>query len=147
MFFFNQPKAPLSPVTGMYAYDVIQYYNSNAYIEYVGTLVVATEQHRDCEIDQRSYTLVYYSTIDGRHAQAFCHVNPHDYSRPNAGYDYTKCHCKEDGNICLGNRKHTGDVYLSEYSLEEAILKARYWCTAFSYMVEHGNFPQPKGGV
>lgn len=143
MFTFTTPNQPRSPVFGMSPMTVMQYYNPSAYIEYTNDIFVAYEQHIDCPEDLRTYMLVYYSTLDGKHAQAFCKHNPHDLTRPNAGYEYAKCHCDNEGNICLGDGTHRGELDDSKYTLEDAILKARYWCTAFSYMVEHGHFPQP----
>jgi len=120
--------------------------NPNAVIERQGDEFVIVEDWVDSVEDGNIFRLAYFTTPDALHAQAYCLENPFDPSRPNGGYAYSKCHCHEDGNICIGHKKHRGKVKASAYTLEEAVRKARYWCTGFSHLHETGKFPQPGGG-
>ena len=87
---------------------------------------VFIEDHADA--DGRMYRLEYQCDGGGQNAQAYCRYNPW------GGNPYTaiKSHLFEDGRICLGDRA---------YSLQVAVLRARYWCTGYSYLREHGKFP------
>ena len=117
--------------------------NPYAQINMNGLEIQIVEEWIDSAEDGNFYTLGYFSTFDGQHAQAFCLENPFDASQPNRGESYAACHCAEDGNICLGERKHRGDLEDSEYTLKEAVLIARFWCTAFTHFRQTGYFPQP----
>ena len=117
--------------------------NRNAFVKKEGDEIIVVEDWVDSPEQGNVYRLGYFSTPDARHAQAYCLENPFDPSKPNCGYEYADCHCYEDGNICLGYEKHRGELKQSAYTLEEAVRKARFWCTGFSHYRETGEFPQP----
>lgn len=75
--------------------------------------------------DGRMYRLEYQTDTAGRGARAFCRHNPWG-GNP---YGVHQSHLFDSGQICLGAR---------DFSLEEAVERARFWCTAYSYFREHG---------
>lgn len=75
--------------------------------------------------DGRLYRVEYQSDSRGRNAQAYCRYNPwggNPYSAPQS-------HLFDDGKICLGS---------GTFNLEEVVGRSRSWCTAYSFMREHG---------
>lgn len=92
--------------------------------------------------DGRIYRMEYQSTDDGNHAFAFCRYNP--WGGVNGGEtDYFRSHVRTDGFICLGPGIHVGNLADSPFTLEVAVRRSRYWCTAFSVLKETGSFPNP----
>jgi hypothetical protein len=90
--------------------------------------------------DGRWYRMEYRSTPDAEHAVAFCIHNP--WGGKNGGAEYAAGHVASDGFLCLGTGV-TRTVANSPFDLKTAILKSRYWCTAFSAFKETGRFPNP----
>jgi len=132
------------PVYIASAKNIMRELNPHALIGLEDGLISIIEDCRDSEEDNRWYRLWYKSTTDGKHAHAYCVSNPWDRERPNAGKDYRKCHCADDGFLCIGSQSDRGEpVQQSAFSLRDAVLKARYWCTGFSLLMESGTFPQP----
>ncbi len=80
--------------------------------------------------DGRMYRLEYQTDLDGQKVIAFCRHNP--WGSNSLGVHDS--HLFGSGQICLGTR---------DYSLEDAVQRARYWATAYSYLREHGHFPSP----
>ena len=81
--------------------------------------------------DGRWFRMEYSTSDDGRTGQAWCRHNPWGRNP----YDFLKSHLHNDDNhICLGDRP---------VDLETAIKRARYWCVAFSVLMETGTFPNP----
>jgi len=89
--------------------------------------------------DDRPYIIEIRSTPDGAHAVAYCRSNPWSES-VNAGTTFGDAHVDSDGLLCLG-KGSTRVVQDSPFSLEFAIRRARYWCTAFSVFKETNTFP------
>lgn len=88
--------------------------------------------------DRRMYRVEVQSSSDGRKAIAFCRHNPWG-DNP---FDYPTSHLSSAGQLCLGATAG-GPVAQSNMDVQTAILKARYWCTAYSVLRETGVFPQP----
>lgn len=78
--------------------------------------------------DGRPYRLEYQCDTGGGNCTAYVRHNPWG----NNPYPSTQSHLFSNGQICLGN---------GTYSLEQTVLRARYFCTAYSYFREHGSFP------
>lgn len=98
----------------------------------------------DCsDPDGRIYRMEYRATPDGQHATAWCIYNPWstDGSR-NAGEDYRRGHVAEDGFLCVGSGADR-NLASSPSDIEHATSRARYWATAFSWLKERGEFPNP----
>ena len=112
--------------------------NRNALIGQEGQHEVMIEDVADP--DGRIYRMEYKSMPDGRHAIAYCRFNP--WGTPNAGEAATEGHCFDDGLVCLGSQ-HYSLPEASEYDLATVIQRARYWCTAFSVLMETDSFPNP----
>lgn len=98
-----------------------------------------TERYKDP--DGRIYTLKYLSTGDGKHAVALCRKNPWG-NTPNAGAEYHEGHVSPEGFLCLGSGHPSRSVKDSPYPIDYVVPRARYWCAAFSYFKETGQFPQ-----
>lgn len=113
--------------------------NPNALVGHEDGVDVMIEDVADP--DGRIFRLEYQSTPDGRHAVAICRFNP--WGRVNGGETYSKGHVDEHGFLCLGTGA-THSVGSSPHSLNDAIERGRYWCTAFSVLKETGEFPQPR---
>lgn len=115
--------------------------NPNAVVATERGVVVAVEDW--CDSDGRPYRLEYRSTVIGHRANAWCLYNPWGVEgEPSAGADYFVAHVAPDGFLCLGvgtERK----LENSPFSLDYAVRRARYWCTAFSVFRETGEFPDP----
>ena len=122
------------------AEKIMRAYNRNALI---GTdadgSTAMIEDVRDP--DGRLYRIKYRSTSDGQHSAAFCCWNP--WGGKNGGAPYTAGHVREDGFLCIASGA-TDNVATSPHALPYVIARARYWCTAFSYFKEKGNFPNPR---
>ncbi|MCD4785286.1 MAG: hypothetical protein K8T10_15825 [Candidatus Eremiobacteraeota bacterium] len=88
--------------------------------------------------DGRMFSIEIQATPDGKKAIGFCRYNPWGKNP----YSYIESHLHEDEFLCLGNDVHK-DLYSSPMDVETAILRARYWCTAFSRLMESGEFPDP----
>ena len=81
-----------------------------------------------CDPDGRWYRLEYQTDQDGRSAKAFCRHNPwggNPHSAPES-------HLFSSNEICLGS---------GTFRLADAVQRARYWTTGYSYLREHGTFP------
>jgi|GEM_PF-2810153 len=91
--------------------------------------------------DGRVFRLEYRSQADGKRAVCYCRYTP--WGKGGAGESYSKGHIAADGFLCLGSGIGSKDVSKSPFDLETAIKRGRYWCTAFSYLKEHGEFPNP----
>jgi hypothetical protein len=95
----------------------------------------ATENGRDCFIedvpdaDGRLYRIEYRCRPDGRGALAFCLHNPW----PAAAIRITDSHLMSDGSICTSANAHQGGD-----ALEFTVRRARFWCTGYSFLREHG---------
>ena len=100
----------------------------------VGTF---TEQIYDA--DGRPYLIEFQFTQDLRRAIAYCRRNPWA-NTPNAGQAYTKGHVREDGLICVGPEQ-SANLETSRYAMPYVRKRVEYWCTAFSHLVETGEFP------
>ncbi len=123
------------------AKHIIRRHNRHALTAEEGDYLVAIEEVSDT--DGRMYKLEYRSTPDGRRAVAFCLYNPWGgLGNPSAGEDYLRGHVAEDGFICVGDGSDRR-LEASPFDLDFTIRRARFWCTAFSYLKEHGSFPNP----
>lgn len=91
--------------------------------------------------DGRVYRLEYRALPDGSKALCFCRHNP--WGSGGAGESYATGHIAADGFLCLGTGIGSREVSKSPFNLADAIKRGRYWCTAFSYLKEHGTFPNP----
>lgn len=80
--------------------------------------------------DGRFYRVEYRCDDDGGNATAYCLYNPWG-SNP---YDYYESHLSDDGLICVGPDLHRD---WSPYDLEFTVLRARFWCAGFSFLMEH----------
>lgn len=121
------------------AEDIMHRYNPNALIgeEDDGSIAMIEDVS---DPDDRMYRMEFRATPDGRRAIAYCRYNP--WGSVNGGEEYADGHVADDGFICMGTQ-HTGrGLNDSPYSIEYVIERARYWCTGFSYLKEHGEFPQ-----
>jgi hypothetical protein len=108
------------------AHSTMRRINPNALCGWEGRHPVYIEDHTDP--DGRMFRLEYRCDAEGRNAVAYCRYNP--WGR--AAHSIHQSHLFGDGRICLGSRAFT---------LEEAVLRARYWCTAYSVLRETGHFP------
>jgi len=142
--FIDNLLADNKPLEQTTAYIVMQQLNPNAYITLNGNEVTIVEDWVDSEEDGNIYRMGYFSTKDGRHAQAYCLENPFADMAPEGGFPYRKTHLAPSGNICLGTKEHSGPLHQSGYTLYDTVKIARYWCTAFSVYIDTGKFPQPK---
>ena len=88
--------------------------------------IVFIEDHADP--DGRLYRLEYRSNPSGSQATAWCRYKPW----PDKSYSVHQCHLFGNGQICLGN---------SPYTLNDAVKRTRYWAAAYSYLREHGTWP------
>ena len=104
--------------------------------------VVFIEDVRDSEEDSRWYRIEYRSNLSGTRAIAICLSNPWNLRDVTAGTEPSRGHVYTGGDLCLGSGLHR-DVSTSRYTLEQAVLRARYWATAFSVLKETGSFPNP----
>jgi len=121
------------------AEDIMYRLNRNAVIgEDDDGAIVMIEDVTDT--DGRFYRLEHRSSPDGRHAIAKCLYSP--WGAVNGGEEYSVGHVAEDGFLCLGSDHPGRGVEDSPYDIEYVIKRARYWCTGFSYLKEHGDFPQ-----
>ena len=134
------PFAP-SPLSGPAA-AIMRQLNPRAVLAVEDGLLVAIEDAWDCPEDARLYRMEYRSTSDGRGAVAYCLSNPWDRARPSAGVDARIGHVFQDGFLCLGAASPREPAQ-SPRSLRDTVLRARYWCTAFSVLKETGSFPNP----
>lgn len=91
-----------------------------------GGEMVFIEDHSDP--DGRMYRLEYRTDPGGTQATAWCRYKPW----PNKYYKIRECHLFGSGEVCLGNRA---------YNLHDAVKRARYWASAYSYLREHGSWP------
>jgi hypothetical protein len=122
--FFRSAAPP--PPRAPRALDIMRRLNRHAIWSREGGREVFIEDHRDP--DGRWYRLEYQSDSQGRNAVAYCRYNPWGTNT----YGVHQSHLFPDGRICLGN---------GEFNLEAAVQRARFWCTAYSYLREHGTFP------
>ena len=125
------------------AVRVMRRLNDHALIGREGELFVFVEDCWDCESDQRMYRIEYQSTPDAERALAYCRHNPWGRDGdPKGGESTGTGHVFSTGQLCLDS-SHTSTVEESPLDLEEAVSRARYWCTAFSVLKEEGYFPSP----
>lgn len=120
------------------AMEIMKQLNPNALVGNEGDHVVFLEDHVDP--DGRMFRLEVQSTPDGKRAVAYCRHSPWG----NNPHDYSTSHLGADGAICLGTQA-AGNLTTSTMDVATAILRARFWCTAFSVLMETGEFPQPEG--
>ena len=122
------------------ANGVMRQANPHAMIGAEGRNVVMIEDVSDP--DGRMYRMEYQSTADGRHAIAFCRHNP--WGGVNGGAELNKGHVDRNGLLCMGrHHSYSQNPASSGHGLAEVIQRSRYWCTAFSVLMETGRFPQP----
>lgn len=116
--------------------------NPNAIGRNTGQVIVFIEDVMDSEEDRRLYRIEYRSNQGGSRAIAICLSNPWSRTDVTAGTEASYGHVYESGKLCLGSESHQ-TVSSSCYSLEQAVLRARYWAVAFSVLKETGSFPNP----
>ena len=120
--------------------------NPNAVGMHQGRNIVFIEDVRDSEEDSRWYRIEYRSNPGGSRAIAICLSNPwckiKHRTDITVGTEASCGHVYENGKLCLGDVPHM-TVEESCYSLEQAVLRARYWAVAFSVLMETGSFPNP----
>lgn len=97
--------------------------------------LVAMENGREVFIEDVSdpdgnlFRLEYRVDPTGDNALAYCLYSPH----PKPQYQVTQTHLMSDGSICTTANAHTvGDP------LEHTVMRARFWCTAYSFLCQHG---------
>jgi hypothetical protein len=136
------PRTPVGPLAppACAAREVMLELNPNAFVAIENGELVAIEDAWDCREDGRIYRLEYRSTLDGQHAIAFCRSNPWNRRRVDAGQPVHVCHVFNDGLLCLG-QDHARTTAQSPRDLRDTILRARFWCTGFSVLMEMGQFP------
>lgn len=111
----------------MSAQDAMNQINRNALHAEENGKHIFIEDHTDP--DGRMYRLEYQCDRDGRNAEAFCLHNPWG-GNP---FDMSQSHIRNtDGWLCL--RSHVAPAL----DLASAVKRARFWCTGFSYLQEHG---------
>lgn len=133
----------LNLLLGPRAVRIMKSLNPNALSAQENDYAVFIEEHWDCDSDRRLYKLEYRSTLDGRHAIAYCLKNP--WSRDgsvNAGVSVSQGHVFSNGLLCL-SQDHASSPQKSSMDLKTTILRARYWTLAFSVLKETGSFPNP----
>jgi len=118
--------------------DAMKFFRNNALLWTQDGITLIMEDYRDP--DGRIYRLEYHCSHDSRHALALCRFNPWG-NTPNAGVPFHIGHISPDGRIDLG-RSYFGDKVHRCFDLKAAVLRSRYWCTAFSVLKETGQFPQ-----
>ena len=116
--------------------------NPGAVGRHQGREVVFIEDVRDSESDSRWYRIEYRSNPAGTRAIAICLSHPWNRNDVTAGTEASSGHVYTSGGLCLGSGSHQ-NVSTSRYSLEQAVLRARYWAVAFSVLKETGSFPNP----
>ena len=112
----------------MRASELMFRFNPNAFRGLEGGGHVYIEDHTDENGDM--WRLEYRTDPDGRVARAFVLHNPWG-ANP---FSPQQSHLHSTGEICLAG----GDL-----PLETAVPRARYFCTAYSFFREHGEFPDP----
>ena len=121
----------------MNAKETLRRLNPKALVAEEKGYVIGIEDVRDP--DGRWYRVEYRSTEDGTRATAHCLWNP--WGDRNGGESYWTGHVHSNGFLCLGTKHTDQTVEKSPYSIEFVVKRSRYWCTAFSYLKEHGAFP------
>ena len=116
--------------------------NPNAVGMHQGRNIVFIEDVMDSEAVRRFYRIEYRSNPAGTRAIAICLSNPWNRNDVTAGTEASCGHVYNDGKLCLGSEAHQ-TVSSSNYSLEHAVRRARYWAAAFSVLKETGSFPNP----
>ena len=116
--------------------------NPNATGGKTGQVFVFIEDVMDSEDDRRWYRIEYRSNPGGSRAIAICLSNPWSRTDVTAGTEASCGHVYDNGKLCLGSESHQ-TVSSSDYSLEDAVRRARYWAAAFSVLKETGSFPNP----
>jgi hypothetical protein len=81
------------------------------------------------DADGRIYRLEYRCKRSGRSARAFCLYSPW----PPASLPLTDSHLMPDRSICTSAQAHRGGD-----PLDYAVARARFWCTGYSFLREHG---------
>lgn len=82
--------------------------------------------------DGRIYRLEYTCNPDGSDATAYLRYNPWGYN----SYTYQQSHLdNSDGLICVGQLVRRSNC---PYRLDHTVRRARTWCTAYSFLREHG---------
>jgi len=79
--------------------------------------------------DGRMYRLEYRCKRSGQSARAHCVYNPW----PAAPLALTDSHLMPDRSICTSEQTHRGGD-----DLEYTVARARFWCTGYSFLREHG---------
>lgn len=118
------------------ASQIMKQMNSNALVVLENGIICMVEDLTDP--DKRMYRIEIQSTPDGAHAVAYCRYNPWG----NNPFDYRTSHMAEDGFLCI-TAGTDRSVTTSPINVKDAILRARYWCTAYSVLRETGQFPMP----
>ena len=118
------------------AFEIMKQQNPNALVAHEDGKLCMVEDITDA--DDRMYRIEIQSTLDGTHAVAFCRHNPWS-DNP---FDYHVSHMAQDGFLCITSASER-DITKSSINLKDAILRARYWCTAYSVLRETGQFPMP----
>lgn len=97
--------------------------------------LVWEEDGEDCfledveDADGRMYRLEYRCNPAGHSALAYCLSHPW----PRASIPITDSHLMSNKSICTSARAHQGGD-----DLEFTVLRARFWCTGYSFLREHG---------
>ena len=81
------------------------------------------------DTDGRMYRIEYQTNPAGNHATAWCRHSPWPRT---SQFSVHACHLFETGQICIGGNSS---------DLRTVVLRARYWCAAYSYLREHGTWP------
>jgi hypothetical protein len=136
------PRTPVGPLAppSCAALSTMLELNPNAFVALENDELVAIEDCWDCAEDGRMFRLEYHSTLDGSRAVAFCRSNPWNRQDVQAGQGVVQCHVFDDGLLCLGH-DHARTARQSPRNLRDTVLRARFWCTGFSVLMETGEFP------
>ena len=121
------PQTPLEDKI-MNSYDIIARLNPNALCGEENGRDVFIE---DLPVDDHWYRIEYRCLPSGEGASAWLLSNPWGGN----GFSYQESHLRSDGMICIGAHFDPDD---SPYSLEYAILRARFWAVGFAYLMENG---------
>ena len=113
----------------MNAREIMHQLNHNALHSREGEREVFIEDVQDP--DGLWYRIEYQCDPDGSNARAKVRHNPWGSNT----YGYHQSHLSPGGEICLGSRITS---LHSPYGLEYAVKRARFWCTGYSFLRQHG---------
>lgn len=93
--------------------------------------------------DGRWYRIEFQSSFDASHAVAIVRFNPWATDRKDmtAGEHYEICHVDKSGVICMGAGHRGAAVEDNPFELEWVLQRATLWVNCFSFLKEHGRFP------